>query len=133
MALVLAGATTSGAQAPVPGAGAPVQPSAVAPGDELVLKLDGDSPLKAVGGSQTVETVVGKVIVAHTEAATFVACSAVCTHKGGPILYDQQQKQFYCPWHNSRFALDGTVVKPPARQPLKSYTPHSAVVVSLKP
>lgn len=113
----------------------PAQANAGAAGggaDELVLKLDEASPLGKVGGSQTVDTAQGRVIVARTGEATFAACSAVCTHKGGPIRYDGQAGEFFCPLHGSRFDKSGKVLRPPARQPLQSYGSQSAVPVSLK-
>jgi len=103
--------------------------------EDVVLKLDGASPLGKVGGSQTIETAQGKVIVARTGEATFAAVSAVCTHKGGPIRYDEQSGEFFCPLHNSHFDKDGKVLRPPARQPLRSYASHaspSAVSISLQ-
>ncbi len=100
--------------------------------DEVVLKLDEASPLTKVGGSQTIKTAEGPVIVAHTGENTFAACSAICPHKGGPIKYDDKAGEFFCPWHGSRFDKSGKVLRPPARQPLKSYTSQNAVAVNLK-
>ena len=100
--------------------------------DETVLKLTADSPLGKVGGSQTIETAAGKVIVARTAADTFVALSAVCPHKGGPIKYSIEKQDFFCPWHNSRFDADGKVIKPPAKTGLTKYTTGEAVVVNVR-
>lgn len=100
--------------------------------DDLVLKLSEHGSLRQVGGSETVETTTGKVIVARIEEFSFAACSAICPHKGGPIKYDAEQKQFYCPLHNSRFDLNGKVTKGPARTDLKSYPSQTAAVVSLQ-
>ncbi|MDQ6787997.1 MAG: Rieske (2Fe-2S) protein [Acidobacteriota bacterium] len=100
--------------------------------DETVLKLDADSPLAKVGGSQTIETKAGKVIVVRTAAETYIALSAICTHKGGPIKYDAEKQQLFCPWHNSRFDADGKVIKPPAKTGLTKYTTEEAVLVNVK-
>lgn len=119
------GGGQGGAEAQAPAAGA-------AATDELVLKLDEASPLSKVGGSQTLDTAEGKVIVARTGEASFAACSAICPHKGGPIKYDAASGELFCPWHGSRFDKSGKVLRPPARQPLQSYASQSAVAVSLK-
>ncbi len=100
--------------------------------DEAVLKLDDKSPLSKVGGFDTIETSVGKVVVVRTSETDFKAYSAVCTHKGGPIKYDEKTQQLFCPWHNSRFDAEGKVVKGPAKQALSSYLTEKAVVVALK-
>ena len=115
------------AQTPAQTAGAAASPS-----DEVVLKMEDASPLSNVGGAKTIETKAGKIIVARTGETSFAACSAICPHRGGPIEYDAQAKEFFCPWHRSRFALDGKVLRPPARESLRSYATQSAAVVSLK-
>ncbi len=113
-----------------PGAGAQA-PGAVG-ADEVVLKLDEASPLSKVGGSQTIKTAAGPVIVARTGDSSFAACSAICTHKGGPIKYDDKAGEFFCPWHGSRFDKSGKVLRPPARQPLQPYASQSALLLSPK-
>ncbi len=101
-------------------------------GEEVTLKLDDKSPLSKVGGSQTLDTKSGKVIVVRTGDMSFTALAAVCTHKGGPIKYNEKSKQFFCPWHDSKFGTDGSNQGGPAKQPLKQYGTQSALVVSLK-
>lgn len=102
--------------------------------DDLVLKLDASSPLNTVGGTQTVETKSGKVIVIRNGEMSFTAFTTKCTHKGGPISYDEKTKQLVCKWHGSRFdPANGNVIKDPATQPLPAFTTESAVVVSLTP
>jgi cytochrome b6-f complex iron-sulfur subunit len=96
---------------------APAAPDA----DDVVLAISKDSPLNKVGGSQVVETKLGKVIIVRTGEATFAATSALCTHKGAVIGYDEETKQLLCPRHGARFALDGKVKKGPAATPLKEF------------
>ena len=100
--------------------------------DDVTLKLDEKSPLAKVGGSQTIDTKAGKVIIVRTGEMNFVALSAVCPHKGGPIKYDEKAKQLFCPWHSSKFGTDGSNQGGPAKQPLKSFGTQSALVVSIK-
>jgi len=45
------------------------------------------------------------------------AVSAICTHQGCPLGYEAPE--VVCPCHQSRFALDGAVLRPPATAPLK--------------
>ena len=102
--------------------------------EDVVLKLDSSSPLGKVGGSQTVDTKSGKIIVIRNGEMSFTAFSAKCTHKNGTLGYDDKTKQLVCPLHGSRFnGANGSVVKGPAAQPLASFMTDSAVVVSLKP
>lgn len=100
--------------------------------NEVVLKLNEKSPLNKVGGFDTVETSVGKVVIVRIGETDFKAYSAVCTHKGGPIKYDEKARQLFCPLHGSRFDMTGAVVKGPATKPLATYETEKAVVVALK-
>jgi cytochrome b6-f complex iron-sulfur subunit len=99
--------------------------------DEIVLKLDEKSPLGKVGGFDTIETKAGKVVVVRTAEMSFSAYSAVCTHKGGPIKFDEKTQQLFCPSHDSRFDTKGQVVKGPAKIPLKVFSTQKAIVVAL--
>lgn len=99
--------------------------------NEVVLSLNSPA-LAQVGGFETVQTKVGRVVVARTGEATFAACSAVCPHKGGPILYDASSKSFYCPWHHSKFNLHGKVEHGPAKTNLTPYAAGASVTLELK-
>lgn len=41
-------------------------------------------------------------------------CVGKCPHSGGPILYDPEKDDLFCPWHNSRFNLKGKYKSGPA-------------------
>ena len=109
-----------------------VKQDSVMPTEETILKLTPDSPLAKVGGSQTIETKAGKVIVARVGENNFVAYSAKCTHSGGPLGYDASAKQFTCPWHGSTFSPEGQNTGGPARRPLKPYEAQNALVIGPK-
>ena len=118
-----AATSNDGAQkAPAPVAVAPVS---------LQLNLKEHKALSKVGGFEIIPVANDTLIVVRTEADSFVACSAICTHKGCKVAYEHDAKEFVCPCHAARFALDGRVLKGPAKTPLKSYVTDVAAVVSL--
>lgn len=46
------------------------------------------------------------------------ALSAVCTHMGGILRWNDQEQSWDCPLHGSRFDTDGEVIEGPATTPL---------------
>lgn len=61
----------------------------------------------------------GEQVAAYREPdGTLHRVSAVCTHLGGIILWDRDQREWQCPCHGSRFKPDGAVSSGPARHPL---------------
>lgn len=97
--------------------------------DKLVIELDEESALNKVGGWETFETRAGRVIIVRTSATSFSANSAVCSHQGGPIKFDAGTFQLFCSWHDSRFNIQGQVLKGPAEAPLKAYPAQNAIVL----
>ena len=90
--------------------------------EDVTVPIDDKSPLNKVGGSVVVESTKGKIIVVRTGDASFVAFSALCTHKRGVVDYDDAKKQFVCPKHGSKFdGTDGKVLDGPADEPLPQY------------
>ncbi len=71
--------------------------AALAPGQGAVLKVDGHN-----------------VAAFRDEDGRVRACSAVCTHMGCLVGWNETDRSWDCPCHGSRFALDGGVIHGPA-------------------
>jgi cytochrome b6-f complex iron-sulfur subunit len=74
-------------------------------------------------GSGTVVSVNDKaVIVVNTKAGGLKAFSAICTHLGCVVSWDQNKKIIHCPCHDGMFnPTTGAVVSGPPPQPLSGY------------
>jgi cytochrome b6-f complex iron-sulfur subunit len=66
------------------------------------------------------------VIVVRTPQG-FRAFSAICTHLGCIVVWDEARKQIACPCHAGFFDLDGRVVSGP---PPRALPEHGVVVVN---
>lgn len=99
--------------------------------DNHILKFDEKSPLAKMGGFQTIDTKFGKVLIVNKGEMSFKAFSATCPHKGGPMKYDEQLQKLICPWHDSKFDLEGKNLEGPAEKPLQIYTTDTAITLSL--
>lgn len=74
-------------------------------------------------GSGTVVSVNEKaVIVINTKAAGLKAFSAICTHLGCVVAWDQHKNVIHCPCHEGIFnPTTGAVVSGPPPHPLSGY------------
>lgn len=50
----------------------------------------------------------------------FIALSAVCTHLGCVVAWQEQAREFQCPCHGGRFSIEGLVLGGPPPKPLES-------------
>ena len=73
----------------------------LAPGEAAILRIDGEN----VAGFRD-------------EAGVLHAISAVCTHMGCLVGWNETDRSWDCPCHGSRFDLGGEVIHGPAVQPL---------------
>jgi Rieske Fe-S protein len=60
------------------------------------------------------------LVVRHADGQLF-GLDAKCTHMGCNVLYSEKADHVVCPCHGSKFALDGSVIKGPAKRALKRY------------
>ena len=100
--------------------------------DDVTLKLNEESPLSKIGGAYFFDYKGDKIVVIRKSETEFAAFSAICTHQGGFLKFEEKSQQLICPLHNSKFDKDGQRISGPARQPLASFPTQSAVVISLK-
>jgi glycine/D-amino acid oxidase-like deaminating enzyme/nitrite reductase/ring-hydroxylating ferredoxin subunit len=73
----------------------------IRPGEAAILKIDGDN-----------------VAAFRDEAGRVHAVSAVCTHMGCILGWNETDRTWDCPCHGSRFELSGEVLHGPAVRPL---------------
>jgi cytochrome b6-f complex iron-sulfur subunit len=75
-----------------------------------------------------------KILVVHAQDGSLRALSAICTHMGCTVLYDEKLDHLRCPCHGSEYGLDGHNLKGPATRPLRQYevrAENGQVVITL--
>jgi len=78
----------------------------IAPGDGAVLRIHGE-----------------KTACYRDGAGELHAVSAVCTHLGCIVAFNDAEKSWDCPCHGSRFDTDGAILQGPANKPLGRGSP----------
>ncbi|QJA00347.1 FAD-dependent oxidoreductase [Leifsonia sp. PS1209] len=81
-------------------------------------QLPVDAPPPAEGTGVVGRRGASPVAVSTVDGVT-CALSAVCTHLGGVVRWNDAELSWDCPLHGSRFAPDGTVLEGPATSALK--------------
>lgn len=61
------------------------------------------------------------LVVRDPKTSTVIAVNPTCTHQGCLVDWKASRSAFVCPCHNSRFDLDGEVLRGPAARPLETY------------
>jgi glycine/D-amino acid oxidase-like deaminating enzyme/nitrite reductase/ring-hydroxylating ferredoxin subunit len=80
-----------------------------------------DAPVQSLrpGDGGIFESDEGKVAVCRDTHGSIHACSAVCTHLGCDVAWNEAEQTWDCPCHGSRFSPDGTVINGPAVSDLR--------------
>ena len=73
-----------------------------------------------VGGSKKI-ILGGSAILIIRTAQGFKAFSAICTHLGCLVSWDENKQEIMCPCHAGLFDREGKVVSGPPPRPLPSY------------
>src|SRR5215213_2144402 len=60
--------------------------------------------------------------VHRDESGGLHSVSAICTHLGCTVLFNDAEHTWDCPCHGSRFTADGNVIHGPATTPLERRT-----------
>lgn len=75
-------------------------------------------------GEGTVVRAAGKPCAVHRDdRGELHAVSAVCTHLGCLVAFNNAERTWECPCHGSRFGVDGEVLQGPALEPLEPRDP----------
>jgi Rieske Fe-S protein len=62
-----------------------------------------------------------KILVVHGKDGSLHGLSAICTHLGCTVGYEETLGHIRCPCHGSQFGLDGHNIRGPAQRPLRQY------------
>ena len=76
----------------------------------------------ALAPGQSVKLQVGsQVVIVLRKRSGFAAYSAVCTHLGCLVFWDETGREFLCPCHAAVFGDQGQVISGPPPAPLKEF------------
>ena len=90
--------------------------------DRVQARVDKvDSPAEIQPGRAAYLNDNGPWAAYRSQGGELNAVSAVCTHQGCLVRFNEPETAWECPCHGSRFAVDGTVLEGPATEPLE---PH---------
>lgn len=114
---VSAAATAGGVLTPIIAYLWPPKQAAAAGGGPVAVASTADL---LVGKGQVFSVANKPVLVIHL-ADGFHALSAVCTHLGCIVAWDEKRSSISCPCHAALFNINGDVISGPPPAPLKAY------------
>ncbi len=89
--------------------------------------VEADSAIEVARGEGKIITHQGqRVACSRDEQGEVTMVSAVCTHMGCLVRWNQAEATWDCPCHGSRFKPDGAVLAGPAETPLEPIREHAA-------
>ncbi|MDT8419085.1 MAG: ubiquinol-cytochrome c reductase iron-sulfur subunit [Desulfuromonadales bacterium] len=74
-----------------------------------------------IGGAHFFSYQGRPAVMLQPEAGHFVALSAVCTHLGCIVKWENEKGEFLCPCHGGQFSASGQVLGGPPPKPLDTY------------
>ena len=60
---------------------------------------------------------IGAVYLRRKSPTVVEALNVICPHAGCFVTYQKDKKDYLCPFHDSRFAIDGTISSPSSPSP----------------
>jgi cytochrome b6-f complex iron-sulfur subunit len=92
----------------------------LAPSGAAIAKKKVTVPLKEIpdGGAKFFEFEGLAAVLVKQKGGGVAAFSAVCSHLGCIVQWQQAQNQFLCPCHGGQFSSDGNVLGGPPPKPL---------------
>jgi cytochrome b6-f complex iron-sulfur subunit len=116
-------AVGASAFATLPACGSGVDGTVTVANGKALLSFAQFPSLMTTGGGVIVDTSDGRTIaVVRTDGTRAVALSAICTHAGCTVSYEQGAMDLFCHCHSSRFNLTGAPTAGPAPSPLAGFT-----------
>lgn len=85
-------------------------------GDQVFVARD----VVALGKAHFFQYQGKPAVILQPSPGNFVALSAVCTHLGCVVAWQEQAGEFLCPCHAGRFSAEGQVLGGPPPKPLES-------------
>ena len=88
-------------------------------GDRLLPGGHADSPADIPTGGGAIIRINGQRCAVHRDhSGELHAVSAICTHLGCVLAFNDAETSWDCPCHGSRFSPDGAILEGPANRPL---------------
>ena len=87
-------------------------------GDRVAMRFAEPLDALAPGEGRIVDLDGRKVAAYRDDDGSVLALDPICTHVRCVVQFDADAREWACPCHGSRFAVDGSVVRGPARRPL---------------
>jgi cytochrome b6-f complex iron-sulfur subunit len=89
------------------------------PADNQQVKMEFVETDVAAGEAKFFEFAGKSAVLVRRRDGSLVALSAVCTHLGCVVQWQQDKEQFLCPCHAGVFSIDGKVLGGPPPKPLQ--------------
>lgn len=70
------------------------------------------------GGAKFFEFAGSAAVLVRSAGNRYIALSAVCTHLGCIVQWENEKQTFICPCHGGRYSAEGTVISGPPPKPL---------------